>query len=104
MLRNVNRTRPFREKGWKLPRFSQYVATGKGIGKPLGKSQRLLGSFWEILKGYRKAARKCPNTCNQPIGEEAEFPSGYWQKRGNFHPFSLKGRISAHIYQKSKEQ
>jgi hypothetical protein len=65
---------------------------------PLGNAQRLLGSLWEILKGYRKAAGKCPNTRNQPIGEQAAFPSGYWQKRGNFHPFSLKDRISVHIY------
>jgi hypothetical protein len=70
----------------------------KGIGKPLGNAQRLLDSLWEIHKGYRKAARKCPNTRNQPIGEEAAFPSGYWQKCGNFHPFSLKDHISVHIY------
>jgi hypothetical protein len=57
-----------------------------------------LGSLWEIPKGYRKAAGKFPNTCKQPIGEKGEFPSGYWQKRGNFHPFSLKGSVSVHIY------
>jgi hypothetical protein len=25
------------------------------------------------------------------------FPSGYWLKRGNFHPFSLKGGVSVNI-------
>jgi hypothetical protein len=37
-----------------------------------------------------KAAGKCPKTHCQPIGEEAELPSGSWQKQGNFHPFSLR--------------
>jgi hypothetical protein len=63
----------------------------------LGNAQRLLASLWEILKRYRKAAGKCPNTRHQPIGEEEEFPRGYWKKRGNFYPFSLKGRISVYI-------
>jgi hypothetical protein len=58
----------------------------------------LLVSLWEILKGYKKATGKCPNTCNQPKGEQAAFPSGYWQKRVNFHPFPLKESISVHIY------
>jgi hypothetical protein len=65
-----------------------------GIRKPLGKAQRLLESLWAILKGYWKAAGKCPNTHFQPIGEEEKLPSGYWQKRGNFYLFSLKHRIS----------
>jgi hypothetical protein len=59
-----------------------------------------LESLWAILKGYWKAAGKCPNSCFQPIGEEAKFPSGYWQNRGNFYPFSLKHRIS---FEKMKE-
>jgi hypothetical protein len=62
-----------------------------------------LSSLWEIPKGYRKTAGKCPNTCNQPIGEEGEFPSAIGKKRGDFHPFSLKGRVSVFIYIKSKE-
>jgi hypothetical protein len=70
----------------------------KGIGKPLGNAQRLLESLWEILKGYRKAARKCPNYSCHPIGEEIELPSGYWQKHGNFHSFSLKQYVSVYIY------
>jgi hypothetical protein len=51
-----------------------------------------------FLKGIGKPLGKCPNTSNQPTGQEGEFPSGYWQKRGNFHPFSLKGGVSVHIY------
>jgi hypothetical protein len=39
-------------------------------------------------------AEKCPNTGHQPIGEEAELPSGYWQKFANFCSFPLKVCIS----------
>jgi hypothetical protein len=46
-----------------------------------------LNSLWALLKGYRKAAGKCPNTCHQPIGKEAEFPSGYWQNVAIFIAF-----------------
>jgi hypothetical protein len=53
-----------------------------------------LETLWAILKGYWKAAGKCPNTRFQPIGEEEKLPSGYWQKRSNFYLFSLKHRIS----------
>jgi hypothetical protein len=52
---------------WALP---------KGIGKPLGNAQRLLESLWASLKGYWKATGKCPNTLHQPVGEEAQLPSG----------------------------
>jgi hypothetical protein len=69
----------------------------KAVGQLLSTAKRVY-VLWEIPKGYRKAARKCPNTCNYPIGEEEEFPSGYWQKYSNFHPFSLQGRVSAHSY------
>jgi hypothetical protein len=62
-----------------------------------------LESLWEILKGYRKAARKRPNSRCHPIGEEIDLPSGYWQKRGNFHPFSMKQYVSVYIYEKSLE-
>jgi hypothetical protein len=37
-------------------------------GKPLGNAQGLLESLWAILKGYRKAAGKCPYTRHGPIG------------------------------------
>jgi hypothetical protein len=32
------------------------------------------------------------------------LPSGYWIKRSNFDPFSLKHRVSVNICKKSKEQ
>ncbi len=35
------------------------------MGKPLENAQRLLDSLLEILKGYWKAAGKCPSTCHQ---------------------------------------
>jgi hypothetical protein len=35
---------------------------------------------------------------------KAEEPSSYWQKRGNFHPFSLKHCLSVYIYKKLKKQ
>jgi hypothetical protein len=38
----------------------------KSVRKLLGNAQRLLDSLWAILKEYRKAAGKCPNTCCQP--------------------------------------
>jgi hypothetical protein len=44
----------------------------------------------QFLKGIGKPLEKCPNTCCQPIGEEAALPGGYCQKHGNSHPFSLK--------------
>jgi hypothetical protein len=47
-----------------------------GVGKPLANVQKN----------------------HKPIGEKAELLSGYWQKRGNFHPFSLKCHISVYIY------
>jgi hypothetical protein len=66
----------------------------KAIGQPLGTAKRTKESRWEmpnywiaILRGYRKAAGKCPNSRLQPIGEKAELPSGYRQKHSNFHPF-----------------
>jgi hypothetical protein len=61
---------------------------------PLGNAQRLVDNRWAFLKGYGKATGKCPNIRCPPIGREAELPIGYWQKHGNFHPFSLKHRIS----------
>ncbi len=83
------------------------------VGLPLGtvervkeshwEMQRLLESLWAILKGYRKPAGKCPNTCCQPIGKETELPSSYWQKSGNLYHFSLKCCISVYFYKKSKE-
>jgi hypothetical protein len=62
--------------------------------------------YWDasrqLLKGIETAG-KCPNTSCQPIGEEAELPSDYWQKHGNFCPFSLKRCVSVFIYYKSQE-
>jgi hypothetical protein len=61
-----------------------------------------LESLWAIFEGYSKAAGKYPNTRHQPIGEEAELPSGYWQKRSSFCSFPLKGCISVYKNNKSK--
>jgi hypothetical protein len=62
-----------------------------------------LKSLWAILKGYGKVDRECPNTSRQPIGKEAELPSGYQQKRGNFCSFTLKRCISVFINKKLKD-
>jgi hypothetical protein len=70
----------------------------KGIGKLLVNASRLLDSLWAILK----AAGKCPNTYRQPRGEEAELPSGCWQKHGNFRSFPLNCYIFVYINKKSK--
>jgi hypothetical protein len=83
-----------------------YTATGQSeesIGKPLGNGRRLLKSLWAILKGYRKAAVKFPDNHCLPIGEEAELPSCYWQKHGNFIAFSLKRYVSVYTYYRLKE-
>ncbi len=74
------------------------------MGKPLGNAQRLMDSLWTILRWYWKAAGKCQNSRCQPIADKAALPSGYWLKRGNFHPVSLSGPFSVYIYLKSKEQ
>jgi hypothetical protein len=55
-----------------------------------------LESLWAILKEYGKTAGKCSNTCCQPIGEEAELPSGYRQEQTiSLHP--LKCCMSLYI-------
>jgi hypothetical protein len=57
-------------------------------------------------KGYWKASRQLlkdigsPYTLPQLIGEEAELPSNYWQKHGNFRLFPLKRCISVYINKK----
>jgi uncharacterized protein (DUF39 family) len=48
----------------------------------LGQNDTVPAVSQHWLKGYRKAAGKCPNNRYQPIEQEAELPSGYWQKRG----------------------
>jgi hypothetical protein len=62
-----------------------------------------LESLLAILKGYWKATEKYQNTHCQTTGEEVELPRGFWQKRGNFHPFSLKCCVSVYILLKVKE-
>jgi hypothetical protein len=67
----------------------------KVIVQPLGTVKRVLDSHLEvlldcllaILRGYWKAAGKCPNSRRQPIGDKTELPSGYWLKRGISIPF-----------------
>jgi hypothetical protein len=57
-----------------------WAASGKfskGIGKPLGNAQIPKTSQWE---------------------RREYFPAAIGQKSGNFHPFSLKGPVSVHIY------
>jgi hypothetical protein len=67
--------------------------------------KRVLESRWEMPKGYWKASGKFLKGVGKPlgnaqipIGEEIELPSSYWQKRGNFHPFSMKQYVSVYIY------
>ncbi len=68
------------------------------IKKQLENAQRLLDSLWAILKGRWRATGKCLNNTCQPIGEKAELQSSNRQKRGNFHPFSPKRRVSVYIF------
>jgi hypothetical protein len=55
------------------------------------------GQFLESIEKPLGNALKMPNSCLQPIGEKIELPGGYWEKRGNFHPFFLKCRVSVYI-------
>jgi hypothetical protein len=80
----------------------------KAAEQLLGTAKRVQESHWEMPKGCWPASEKFSNDigkpmgnaqyCHHPIGEDAEFPSSYWQKRRYFHPFSMKGGISVHIY------
>jgi hypothetical protein len=57
-------------------------------------------------KGYWKASGKFLKGIGKPLGnaqitaviQKIELPNGYWQKRGNFHPFSMKQYVSVYIY------
>jgi hypothetical protein len=60
MLRNVNKNAALQRKGMEIATFLP-IAAGKS-------SQRLLNSHWALLKGYRKAAGKCPKAIGQPLG------------------------------------
>jgi hypothetical protein len=63
----------------------------KEYRKAAANAQRLLDRLLEILKkGIGKLLGTAPCICHQPIGEEAEWPSGYWKKHGNFRSFFLK--------------
>ncbi len=64
---------------------------------PLGNAQRLLKRLWAIVKEYMETAGKCRNTHHQLIAEEAELPSCYRQKLGNFL------LVHVYTYYKSKE-
>ncbi len=97
MLRNVNWNAALQRKWMEIDTFMP-IAAGKCSSrmldscwvplkwcrKAIGKCPRLLESLWTILKGHRKAAGKGTNTRCQPIGEEVELPSSYWQERGKF--------------------
>jgi hypothetical protein len=58
-----------------------------------------LESLWAIRNGFRKLLGNAQiGTRCHTIGEEAELLSTYWQKRGNFHPLSLKRCVSVYTY------
>ncbi len=108
--------RPFREKGWKLPRFCQQPL-GNSPSSPISWlqvfgyfpaaflhslriSQRLPNSLLAFPSGFPISFQQCPAAVQQPL---RAFPSGYRLKLDNFHPFSLKGRVSVIIFKNSKE-
>jgi hypothetical protein len=66
---------------------------------------RAMISFYNswVKQFFKTFLGKAPNTRSQPLGEEAELPSGYWQKCGNFLPFSLKHCVSVNSDEKSRE-
>jgi hypothetical protein len=61
---------------------------------PFTIAQRLSNGPWAFL-----AAFLCPFISAQQLSNSLwAFPSSCWLKRGYFHPFSMKGRISVNIY------
>jgi hypothetical protein len=58
------------------------------------------GQYLDISQQLSYTLLAMPNSCQQPL---RAFPSGCWLKHCNFHPVSLKGRISVKNYKKSKE-
>jgi hypothetical protein len=85
------------------------------IGKFSLLSYWLLAGIWAFPSGFPIPFRNFPEAAQKPLGISQRysipfsqysaavqqplraFPSGYWLKRGNFHPFSLKGRVSVNI-------
>jgi hypothetical protein len=67
---------------------SHWVMCLKAVGQLLGTAKRVSKSCWEMPKSYWKASGQLGknigmplrNTSWRPIGEEAELPSGFWQK------------------------
>jgi hypothetical protein len=56
----------------------------KGYNKPLGNPKSHWKASGQLLKDIGKLLGNAQNTSRQPIEEEAELASVYWQKRGNF--------------------
>jgi hypothetical protein len=67
-----------------LKAVGQSLGTAKRYNKDAGKFRWAIGKLLAILKEFREATGKCPNTCCQPIGEEVELPSSYYQNCGKF--------------------
>jgi hypothetical protein len=63
LLINVNRNAAFWRKGKEIAKYLPTAAW---------KCPEAIGLL-RILKGYWKAAGKCPNTCWQPLVEKAKF-------------------------------
>jgi hypothetical protein len=55
----------------------------------------LLAGVWAFPSGFPIPFQQCPTAVQQPL---RAFPSGCRLKRGNFHPLSLKGRVTVNIY------
>jgi hypothetical protein len=52
------------------------------------------GGIWAFPSGFPKPFWQCTVAAQQRL---RAFLSGYWQKRGNFHPFPLKGGVAVNI-------
>ncbi len=63
-------------------------------------AQRLSNSLWAFPSGFPTPFEYFPAAVQQPL---RAVPSGCRLKYGNFQLFFLKGRISVHIFKKSKE-
>ncbi len=60
LLINVNRHAALQRKGMEIASFLPTAASKCSL--------RLLDSRWALLKGYRKAAGKCPEAIGKPLG------------------------------------
>jgi hypothetical protein len=98
---NISFRKPL-EYGMLLKAIAQpLVNAKKGLGNPLGYSQRRLESLWTIFRRYWTAVRKCPGNivtrwANNPIGW-----SGWKLLKLRLSANKVEGRIAQRLSAKT---